>query len=174
MPNSVDTNWLRPGPRHNALRQELGLGDCFVVSFAGVMGHSQDLDVVLDAANVLRDHDDIHFLLVGDGVEKECLVRKGEELGLRHVTWLPMQPRDRYPAVLQASDVGLVTLRSAVKTPVVPSKIPSLMAAGRPVVTALDLQGDAPRLIADAQAGLCLEPEQPQALADAILSLYRD
>lgn len=174
VPNSVDVGQFQPGEQGDALRRDLGLGERFVVSFAGVMGHSQDLDVILEAARILQDRDEIRFLLVGDGVEKERLVRRGEDMGLGNVTWLPMQPRDRYPAVLQASDVGLVTLRAAVKTPVVPSKILSIMAAGRPVVAALDLQGDAPRLVADAGAGFYLAPEQPQALADAVLELYRD
>jgi len=172
--NSVDTEYIRPQSRHNQLRRELGLDDHFVVSFAGVMGYSQDLDTILEAARLLRDVPDIRFLNVGDGVEKERLVAKSKELGLDNVIWLPIQPRDRYPSVLHASDVGLATLRADVRTPVVPSKILSIMAAGRPVVAALNLEGDAPRLIEEAQAGICLEPENPQALADALLALWQD
>ena len=172
--NSVDSRHVRPGPVENALRQELGLNGHFVASFAGVMGYSQDLDVILEAALLLRDHADIRFLLVGDGVEKERLMRKSQAMGLPNIVWLPMQSREHYPSVLQASDVGLTTLHAKVKTPVVPSKILSVMAAGRPVVAVLDLRGDAPRLIAEAEAGYCLPPEQPQALADALLKLYND
>ena len=85
-----------------------------------------------------------------------------------------MQPYERYPSILQASDVGLATLHTEVKTPVVPSKILSIMAAGRPVVAQLDLQGDAPQLITEAEAGFCLPPEQPQALADILVNLWED
>jgi glycosyltransferase involved in cell wall biosynthesis len=85
-----------------------------------------------------------------------------------------MQSRDRYPLVLHSSDVGLTTLHKEVKTPVVPSKILSNMAAGLPVVAGLDPCGDAPRLIAEAKAGYSVAPEDPQALADALLSLYND
>jgi glycosyltransferase involved in cell wall biosynthesis len=95
-------------------------------------------------------------------------------MGLQNVTWLPMQPREQYPSILHASDVGLATLHAEVKTPVVPSKILSIMAAGRPVVATLDLQGDAPKLIAEAEAGFCLPPEQSQALADTLLHLYQN
>ncbi len=172
--NSVDVDFLQPGDKHNVLCQRLGLCDKFVVSFAGVIGYSQDLDVVLEAARILQTYPDIHFLLVGDGVEKERLVRKSREMGLPNVTWLPMQPRDRYPDVLHMSDIGLATLHAEVRTPVVPSKIWSNMAAGVPVVAAMNLNGDAPALIEESGGGICVPPEDPHALADAILQLYRD
>jgi colanic acid biosynthesis glycosyl transferase WcaI len=174
LPNSVDTEHIQPGSRQNGLRNRLGLSEeHFVVSFAGVIGYSQDLDVVLEAADRLRDQGDIRFLLVGDGVEKERLVRKAKEMGLSNVVWMPMQSRERYPDILHVSDVSLATLHADVQTPVVPSKILSIMAAGRPVVAALDLQGDAPKLIAKAEAGYSVEPGQPKSLAESIMRLYK-
>jgi glycosyltransferase involved in cell wall biosynthesis len=146
----------------------------FVVSFAGVMGYSQDLDVILDAAYRLHDKSEIRFLLVGDGVEKARLVDKSEAMNLENVHWMPMQPRERYPAILHASDVGLATLHADVQTPVVPSKILSVMASGRPILTALDLSGDAPKLVEEAEAGICLSPGDDKALAEAIYALYQD
>ena len=172
--NSVDVDFLQSGDKHNALCQRLGLCDKFVVSFAGVIGYSQDLDVVLEAAKILQAYPDVHFLLVGDGVEKERLVHKSREVELPNVTWLPMQPRDKYPEVLHMSDVGLATLHAEVRTPVVPSKIWSNMAAGVPVVAAMNLNGDAPALIEESGGGICVPPEQPKALAEAILSLYKN
>lgn len=177
IPNWVDTHFIQPGERVNDFRKEHGLGGAFVVSFAGVLGYSQDLDVVLEAARILEEDSrksDILWLIVGDGVEKPRLERKAREMGLASVRFLPMQPRERYPSVLQASDVCLTTLHAEVKTPVVPSKILSIMAAGRPVVAALNPNGDAPRLIEEAQCGLCVPPEDPQALAEAVMRLYHD
>jgi colanic acid biosynthesis glycosyl transferase WcaI len=170
--NWVDTEYLRPGPRNNGLRRELGLDNSFVVSFAGVIGFSQDLDTIVEAARLLRSHNDIRFLLVGDGAEKERLQRKAQDQRLDNVVWLPMQSRECYPLVLQASDVGLATLRAGVKTPVVPSKILSIMSAGRPTVACVDPAGDAPALVSAAEAGFCLPPEQPQALAECLLRLH--
>jgi glycosyltransferase involved in cell wall biosynthesis len=114
------------------------------------------------------------FVLAGEGVQKETMMQKGRELGLTNVVWLPMLPRERYPSLLHASDVCLTTLHADVKTPVVPSKILSTMAAGRPVVAALPLDGDAPRLIALAEAGCSVPPEDPAALAEALLRLEGD
>src|SRR5262245_47806277 len=70
MSNTVDTDQIRPGPRLNALRAELRLGDAFIASFGGIMGFSQDLDVILDAAGRLSAHPEIAFVLAGEGVEK--------------------------------------------------------------------------------------------------------
>lgn len=174
VPNSVAVDNIRPGPKNNDLRKRLGLNGHFVVSFAGIMGYSQDVDTVLSAADILRNERHIHFLLVGDGVEKDRLIRKSKQMGLTNVTWLPMQSREDYPSVLHASDVGLATLRADVKTPVVPSKILSIMAAGRPVIAASDARGDVPHLLQEAQAGFCLPPEQPHLLADRLLQLSQN
>ncbi len=175
IPNWVDTDFIQPGERQNEFRAAYNFGDDFLVSFAGVLGYSQDLDVILEAAKRLRDHDHIKWILVGDGVEKERMQGKARESDLLNlVHFLPMQPREKYPAILHASDVCLATLRAEVKTPVVPSKILSIMAAGKPVVAAMDLSGDAPKLIADAQCGFSTPPGDAAALAEAVLKLYTD
>jgi len=172
--NWVDIRQIRPSQRMNAFRAAHDLGDHFVVSFAGILGYSQDLDVVLEAADRLRDEPRILFVIIGDGVEKPRLEEKARQLALPNVRFLPMLLRDEYPASLAASDVGLATLRGAVRTPVVPSKIPSIMAAGRPVVAALDLDGDAPKLIASAEAGYTVAPGDPATLAGVIRRLSHD
>ncbi|MEJ2750763.1 MAG: glycosyltransferase family 4 protein, partial [Anaerolineae bacterium] len=165
MHNAVDTQHIQPGVKENDIREELGLNGRFIASFAGVMGFSQDLDVILEAAQLLQEQEEIHFLLVGEGVEKERLVAKSQAMGLTNVSWLPMQPRERYPSILHASDVGLATLHTEVKTPVVPSKILSVMSSGRPVVAAMNMDGDAPKLIAEAKAGFALEPAFASAIS---------
>jgi len=174
VPNWVDTDAIRPGQRTNWFRQQYGLGDTFVVSFAGTMGYSQDLDTVIAAADLLRDYKDLLFVLVGDGVERPRLEADVASRSLRNVRFLPMQPRELYPSVLHGSDACLVTLRKAVRTPVVPSKLLSIMAAARPVLGSMNLDGDAPKLIGLAQCGFCVEAAQPDQLARAVLALYND
>ena len=174
IPNWVDTDFLKPGDKNNEFRKELGLEDKFVVSFAGILGYSQDLDIVLEAAHRLANYPEIVFLIVGEGVEKPRLQNKAQEMSLTNVLFLPMQPRHRYPLVIQASDVSLATLRAEVKTPVVPSKILSIMACGRPVIAAMELSGDAPKLVKEAQCGLVLPPGDAEGLTEAILKLYRE
>lgn len=174
IPNWVDTEAIQPGLKTNGLRTALGLEGHFIVSFAGIMGYSQDLGTIVKAAALLKDHPHIAFLLVGEGVEKPGLMKMVQESNLSNVHFLPMQPKAEYPKVLAASDLCLVTLRKEVQTPVVPSKILSIMAAGRPVLASLPLEGDAPRLIDAAQCGVCLPPENPEKLAEVILKFSQD
>ena len=174
LPNWIDTQAISPGERDNGLRAGLGWQDRFIVSFAGIMGYSQDLETVPHSARLLQDRPEIGFLMVGDGVEKPKLLRMAKDMNLNNVAFLPMQPKDKYPAVLAASDVCLATLRPEVKTPVVPSKILSIMAAGRPVLAAMPLDGDGPKLVAEAGCGLSVEPGSREALAKAVIRLYDD
>jgi len=169
--NPVDTKSVVPGNRNNAFRSRYRVSDEeFIVSFAGVLGYSQDLDTVIEAAALMKDKTNIVFYVVGDGVEKPRLMKQAE--GMKNVRFLPMLERNEYLELLHSSDVCLATLRSEVKTPVVPSKILSIMAAGRPLAASLPLDGDAPRMIQDAKCGICVEPENPAKLAEAIKALH--
>jgi len=172
VPNWVDTRYLRPDLQRNGFSERHGLTDRFVVSFAGVLGYSQDIDVILNAAGLLRGTEDVLFLIVGDGVEKDRLAKKANAMGCRNVLFLPMQPRQVYPEVLAASDVCLVTLNREVVSPVVPSKILSIMAAGKPLVACMNPQGDAAEVIRSAQCGFVLPSGDAEGLARAIVRLH--
>jgi glycosyltransferase involved in cell wall biosynthesis len=172
LPNWVDTNVIRPAERHNDFRREHHLQQEFIVSFAGAMGWSQGLEVVIEAARLLAREPDLLFLLIGGGTQRERLGRLAE--GLPNVRFLPMQSQEKYPSVLAASDACLVTLRPEVATPVVPSKLLTIMSAGRPVLASVPLAGDAPRIVNDAACGFVVPPGDAQALADAVLCLKRD
>jgi colanic acid biosynthesis glycosyl transferase WcaI len=168
--NPVDTVSIVPGERNNNFRRTHGIKpEQIVISFAVVLGYSQDLDIVIEAAKKIKDHEKIIFYIVGDGVEKPRLMEKAQEL--QNVRFLPMIPKEQYAELLHASDICLVTLHSTVKTPVVPSKILSIMAAGRPLIAALPLNGDAPVIINNAQCGICIEPENSDLMAQTILDM---
>ena len=168
--NPVDTKNIIPGERNSLFRTQHRIGEeQSIVSFAGVLGYAQDLDSVIDAAALMNGAGNVVFYVVGDGVEKPRLMKRAE--GLESVRFLPMLERDQYLDLLHASDVCLVTLRKEMKTPVVPGKIMSIMAAGRPLVASLPLDGDAPGLIEDARCGVCVEAGNPVKLADAIKTI---
>lgn len=174
IPDWVDTSMVTPSQGVPALAQELGIANKFVASFAGVMGFSQDLDTILEAAQLLEEHPGICFLLVGDGVEKPRLQAKATQLGLQNVIFLPMLPREKVIPVFQSSDVCLATLHASVKTSPVPSKIVWGMAAGNIIVACINEENDAHSLIKEAECGITLAPGQPQALADTLLYLQRN
>ena len=94
----IDTQTLKPAFKLNGFRASLSLEKHFIVSFAGIMGYAQDLETVLTSAEILRDQQHIAFLLVGDGVNKPKLVQWAQQKGLPNVHFLPMQPKEKYPA----------------------------------------------------------------------------
>ncbi|MBF0502150.1 MAG: glycosyltransferase family 4 protein [Candidatus Riflebacteria bacterium] len=174
VPTWADTEMLRPMERMNTFRRENGLGDKFIVLFAGTMGWFQGLDIIIEAARGLVAESDLLFLLVGDGVERAKL--EGMSSGLPNVRFLPMQPREVYPQVLAACDIGVVTLHPEVSAPTTPSKIMSIMAAGRTVLASLPEQAGkgARRLLELAECGLILPAGDTRAFISAILQLKRD
>lgn len=168
--NGVDTTRFRPLPKTQA-RAELGWDSRFTVLYAGTLGLAHSLTTLLDAAEQLRDHTGIRFVLVGDGAAKEDLVADVQRRELRNVTFLDPQPHDRVPLMLSAADVCLVSLR---KLPLfegaLPSKMYEAMACARPILLAIE--GEARRLAEqEAGAALAVEPENADALESAIIFL---
>jgi glycosyltransferase involved in cell wall biosynthesis len=101
-------------------------------------------------------------------------MKKAEEIQLNNIKFLPPQPKEIYPSILYASDICLVTLDKSVKTPVVPAKLLNIMASGRPVVASMNLKGDAPKIIRDAECGYCVEADDADGFSKAILKLYNN
>lgn len=170
---SVISNWLdlrpfRVGATPDETLRRLGLEGKKVMTFAGVLGYAQDGDVILEAASRLLDQGAIRFLVVGEGVEAPRLKLKADAMQLNNLRFLPLQPKAAYAEILRASCASLVTLREDMKTPVVPSKIGSIMASGRPVIAALPPESDASALITGSGAGLAVPAGDADALAGAI------
>ena len=157
----------------DSIRHELQLGDKFVVVYAGLHGIAQALGTVLRAAEKLKRYDDIMFVFIGDGPEKQLLQKQMRELSLTNVRFYPPMPWARIPQVLSALDVGIVHLRKHdLFLGALPAKLFEAMGVGIPVVLAI--RGEAQALVEAAQCGLCAEPENPSEIASAILELYQD
>ncbi|HEY70214.1 MAG TPA: glycosyltransferase family 4 protein [Anaerolineae bacterium] len=167
VPNWADPDEIQPGPKDNPFRRQVGVGDRFTLSYSGSLSYNTNLDPVLDAAELLAD-EDFSFVIVGDGVKKVELERRAQELGLNNLQFLPFQPLERYPQVLAASDMNLVTLNQQAAMASVPSKMFKMMASGRPVL-AITMEGnEVHRLIHDSDCGLTVPPDDPVKLAEAL------
>lgn len=174
VPNGIDPDFLdhSHGDASSLLRM-LGWEGRFVVSYVGTHGMAHALDTVLDAAALLEGEEEIRFLLAGDGAERARLERRAAEMGLGNVAFLGQRPRDEVVSVYQASDVSLVPLRDLpMFRKVLPSKLFELMGFGVPVICSVP--GEAAGLVARSGAGTVIPPEDPQALAAAILELRAD
>jgi glycosyltransferase involved in cell wall biosynthesis len=173
VPNGADTAMFSPGSDGAAFRQVNGLEGRFIVLYAGAHGISNDLTVVLEAAKILHDRPEIAIVLVGDGKEKEALKTRAIELGLSNVYFIPPVPKKEMPQVLAAADACLGILKPIpLYATVYPNKIFDYLAAGRPVVLAM--QGVIREVIEKSGAGIPVPPGNATAIAQAILTLADD
>jgi glycosyltransferase involved in cell wall biosynthesis len=141
-------------------RRIFGLEGKFVALFAGVLGPSQDIGMLVKVADSVRDLDNFLILIVGDGTEKQRAEELARSRGLNNVMFRPFISQDDYPDLLASVDLGLVCLGTAVKTPVVPGKILGYMVASLPVAAFVNEESDVHQLMLDAQCGAsCVSSE---------------
>lgn len=166
IPNFVDTNQIEPSSRMTDLRVELGIGDEPVVLYAGNVGFSQALELMIDAARVCTD---ATFLINGEGAARLELERAAS--GLPNVRFSGYQPIGRLCEVLATGDVHVVPLRAGLGDVSVPSKTYSSLAAARPVIASIDPGTEIPNLLAAAGAGVSVAPDDPNGFIAAIRRL---
>jgi colanic acid biosynthesis glycosyl transferase WcaI len=173
LPNGVDTALFQPNTLPDEqLRRELGLRGKKVVLYAGNHGYANGLHQVVLAATLISDPR-VHFLLLGDGPEKEKLQSLARDLALTNITFIDSVPIERLPAFLSITNVAAVTLqKSRITQGARPAKTFVMMAAGKPIVLAAE--GESAELIHQAKAGLVVSPNAAQQLADAILLLLEN
>ncbi len=172
--NGVDLDRYGPRDRDPTYERRWALDGKFVVGYLGTHGMAHALGNVLDTADLLRDRDDIRFLLVGAGAERDGLIAAARARGLDNVVFGDPQPKPAMPAVWSVCDVALVHLKkSPVFAEVIPSKIFEAMGMGLPVLLAAP-EGEAGRIVETDGAGLRVPAEDPRALADACRALADD
>lgn len=169
VPNGADVRMFDSVSRADAQPRS---SSAYRVLYAGAHGMSNDLGVVLDAAKILKD-ENVAIVLLGDGKEKANLQERAREWALKNVTFLPPVPKSEMAAALANSDACLAILKpiEMYKT-TYPNKVFDYMAAGKPVVLAID--GVVREVVDAAGCGVFAQPGDPQALADAIRALAKD
>lgn len=171
--NGTDPNVFRPGPKQNWVRDEFGLTGKFVVTYAGNLGLAQQVDTLILAAKEFQLDPRVHFLVIGEGVERAKLQAMANRLGLSNVTFVPQQPRNRVVDFLSASDALVVILRNNPLFHItIPSKVFDYLAMGRPILIGVD--GEARRIVEQAGAGVYFDPDDPRHLAKLIRELADD
>lgn len=168
-PNSAET-FYRPLP-HRGPWQGPDLPEGFRVMFAGNVGAAQSFDTILAAAEQLKHHSRIHWLIVGDGRMIPWVREEIGKLGLEScVHLLGRHPVESMPSWFAQADAMLVALRrDPIFSMTIPAKLQSYMACGRPVIAALD--GEGARVVASSGAGIAVPADDPGALAEAVLEL---
>jgi len=175
VPNGVDLGLFRDCGGGPALRAKYGLEEVFVCAYVGTIGMGSGLDVVLRAARLLRDEgrDDIAFVLVGDGAVREELEDRARREGLGRIVFTGRQDKRSIPDFLSMADACLVHLiRGDLFKTVLPSKIFEAAAMRKPII--LGVEGSAAQIVREANAGICIEPENEEELVGAVKRLHGD
>jgi len=157
--NAVNINW----------RMELDLNDKFIVIYAGLIGIAQGVNVIIETAIKLGNHTDIHFLIVGEGVEKLKLQNRVKALELHNITFLANQPKELIPSLLNISDIALIPLVSDKLLDAVPSKLLEAWACKLPVI--LVAGGEAADIVTKTQGGIALNSGDTKGIKKAIIDL---
>jgi len=172
--NGVETDLLRPDLETSALRKQLGVEDKFVVCYAGTIGMAHGLETLVQTAQQLQhSHPNILFWLIGDGAEKENVMSQARSLRLSNLQVLGPQPREKVPQYICASNACLVMLKPVplFKT-VIPTKMLEAMACARPVILGVD--GQARKILEEAQAGIFVRPGSADELGRTVVQLAVD
>ncbi len=170
--NGANLDLFQPTQQYNGIKKELGLTDKFIVGYIGTHGMAHALDFILDCAADLRE-ENFHFLLIGDGAEKQNLIDQARDNGLKNVTFHDPVPKNEVPGYISIIDVSLIPLKkSDVFKTVIPSKIFENSAMGKPIL--LGVEGQAREIIEEYQAGLCFEPENKQDFIQKLTRMRED
>lgn len=172
--NGVDLSRFASDPAAaDAFRAEHGLTGKVIASYVGTHGMAHGLQAVIAAAERLRNRDDIAFLMVGGGAEREAIKALRDAKGLTNIVMLDQLPKAAMPAVWGASDAALILLKRVdTFKSVIPSKMFEAMALGVPMI--LGAEGEAKALMDEAGGGIAITPEDDAELAAAIERLADD
>lgn len=172
IPNFVDADFIHPRPQDNAFSRAHGLAGKFVVCYAGNLGLTQDFESLLSAAERLVGFPEVRFLIVGGGARRAWLEEELAARRLENVTLLDYQPRSVVPDIYATSGVCVIPMKPGTTQDTFPSKVYTIMAAGRPVIAAADADSELAAVVETARCGDVIEPGDVDGLVDAIRRAY--
>jgi len=168
--NWEDEEFIRPRAKEeNWFSKEHDLVDQFTILYSGNIGEFHDLETLVEAAAAFED-EDVQFLIIGEGDNKETIVSLAEELGLRGdtVRFLPYQPWDDLPYSLTSADASVVTVKEGFEGICVSSKLYTAMAAGEPVLTIAQPDDDESQIVDQFDAGIHVAQGDVSGIVEAI------
>lgn len=174
--NWVDENAVVPVDKeHNMLYNELGINrEKFSVVYAGNFGHAQNINVIIDAAEILKDIGNIQFLMFGSGGLVEDYKKIANEKGLRNMFFFPLQPFEKVSQVYSLGDLAVVACKKGLGKGAFPSKTWSIMSAGTPIIASYDEDTDLERLVKNNAVGVFSVADDSQQMAERILDMYNN
>jgi len=171
---SIEDNIYPITPNDNLLRKELKLDNKFIVGYSGNIGRAHEFDSIIDAAEKLRDKEDIVFIIIGGGAKYSDFRRASINRNLTNIMFLPYVPKDQLPMSLTLPDLHLISLLPELEGLIVPSKLYGILASGRPVLNIGSVEGEVSKTILDNACGIAAEIGDIDYIADSILKLKND
>lgn len=173
LPNGADLELFKPPAGGGESGDPFGFGDRFVVMYSGLFGIKHGLEVLLEAAKILRDRDDIVFFLIGNGARRDALEKYVRDNSLSNVIISGERPIHEIPAILSRADVCFAACRpEPYPKKLISVKIFEYMACERPVIGSFD--GESAKVVKESQAGFVVPPGDPRSVVEAIEKLYAD
>jgi colanic acid biosynthesis glycosyl transferase WcaI len=170
--NFVDTTFVQPGARTNPFSANHHLEGTFNVLYAGNIGLTQGFGTILAAAEKLAHVPDLRFVIVGGGARRDWVVDTIRARRMPNVVLLPYQPRSMVPHIYAGSDVCLVPLKGGMAQDTFPSKVYTIMAAGRGVIASADADSELAWVVRQAECGWVVPPDDARALSETIEHAY--
>ena len=172
IPNWADPKLIRPVEiDDNPIIANLNLGNKFIVQYSGNMGLTHDMETIIEAANALKKHEDIHFIFIGGGGKLNKIKSMAGKYELENVTFLPYQPRESLKYSLGASHVSLLSLEKEAEGLSVPSKLYGIMASGRPMIALVSENTEVAFTLKEFDCGIVSPPKDIYSLVDSIIWL---
>ena len=171
----ADTDIVFPLPKEgNLLLQELGLKNKFIVSIVGNMGRAQAIELIIEAIDLLKYCDKIHFLFIGSGAKRKWMELEVKSRVLKNITILNQRPRDDQTNFLNACDISIISLLPGMTGAGVPSRTYNIMAAGKPIISLTSKDSEVSLMVQEEGIGWVVPPDDADKLVQAILEASSD
>lgn len=154
------------------LIRKYNLEEKFTLLYAGLIGLAQGLGMIIDTAEMLQEYEDIQFLIIGDGPEKPKLEKDLLKRNIKNVVFIGLMPHEKIYTFLKYSKASIVPLINEKLQDSVPTKMLESLGAGCPVI--LSAKGESEKILLESQGGICIEPNDSNALREGILYLYKN
>lgn len=175
IPNWADLSRLKPIAKSgNPFICQHHLGDKFVVLYSGNLGNTHKVETIAEVAEILKEEQDICFVIIGEGAKKKKIEQQIKEKALQNCLLLPFQPVEELPCSLGAADIGIVTLDLTASRLSVPSKTYSMLAVGCCMLGIAGYDSELAKIIEGYQAGEVFEPEEADRIAGFIREIKED
>ena len=174
--NWADVDDIKPLSKNegNPFIHEYSLEGKFIVMYSGNMGVTHDMETLVEAAKKLKDHQDIKFVIIGDGAKKQFVVDAKEKYGLDNVLILPYLPQDQLRFSLPSADIAIVTIANGIEGCLVPCKFYACLAAGNAVIAICNPECEIADIVKNEQCGRVITLGDASGLRDAILNYYEN